>query len=231
MPAKINDELLAALREEIERAWMERGDYSVVDRLAAANPELAEKLYLFFATVVDAPDLLDRHRPELASSAKRTRDWLEKEGFALAARGAAAERTTERTPSEEQRKTADGSQTRGDTFVGLLRKLTGDDPKKIAAELMITSDFLVDLSSNARVLPMKARCELAKRAEKAWGAGERPVLASFEWQDVGVAPLEFRRAASRRGAYAPKSLTYEELVQRSSMDDEQKRYWLTLGGD
>ncbi len=60
-----DDGLLAAFREEIERAWMERGDYSVVDRLAAANPDLTEKLYLFFATVVDAPDLLDLHQPEL----------------------------------------------------------------------------------------------------------------------------------------------------------------------
>jgi hypothetical protein len=229
MCARNNDELLAAFREEIERAWMERGDYSVVDRLAAANPDLTEKLYLFFATVVDAPDLLDRNRRGLANSARRTREWLEKEGLALAAR-AAAGRTTETPTPDEERAVVSGTSTRRATFVGLLRKLTGADPGKLAAKLGISPDFLVDLSSNSRVLPMKARSELAKRGEKAWGAEARLLLASFESSDARAAPSEFRRAASRSGAYAEKSLTYEELVKRSSMEDKHKRYWLDFAG-
>ncbi len=231
MRGRNNDELLAAFREEIERAWMERGDYSVVDRLAAANPDLTEKLYLFFATVVDAPDLLDLHQPELAKSARRTREWLEREGFAVAARAAAARRTTETPTPEEERAVMNGAPIRRETFVGLLRKLTGADPGNLAAKLGITPDFLVDLSSNARVLPMKARGELAKRAEKACGAEESLVFASFEAPDARAASSEFRRAASRAGAYAAKSLTYEELVERSSMDDKHKRYWLKFAGN
>jgi hypothetical protein len=226
MSARNNDERLAAFREEIERAWMERGDYSVVDRLAAANQDLAEKLYLFFATVVDAPDLLDRRQPELADSARRTREWLEREGFALAARVVQEERAAETTTPENERPVADGPPTRRGTFVGLLRRLTGADPERLAAKLDITQDFLVDLSANVRVLPTKARGELAKRAGKAWGADRARVLASLGEPDVRTAAAEFRRAASRSDAYAMTTLTYEQLVQRSSMDAKRKRYWL-----
>jgi len=94
-----NDERLARLMEEIERVWMEDRDESVVDRLAKEHPELAEELYLFLATLVDATDQLGRPRPELAQSAARTRAWLEREGLARAARAVAEGRSTETPPS------------------------------------------------------------------------------------------------------------------------------------
>src|SRR5690348_14999990 len=89
-----DQEQLFHLMEQIERAWMEHGDYALVDRLAAQHPALAEKLYSFFATVVDAPDELDRSRPELEKQSKRVRDWLhEGGGFAIAAAAAESEST------------------------------------------------------------------------------------------------------------------------------------------
>ena len=159
---------------------------------------------------------------------RRTRDWLEKEGFAIAARAAAAGGTTETTTPEEERAVAYDAPPRRETFVGLLRRLTGADPGRLAAELEITPDFLIDLSRNGRVLPMKARGELAKRARKASGTEESLVLASFELPDARAAPSDFRRAASRVSEYAATSLTYVELVQRSSMDDARSAIGSTL---
>lgn len=216
-----NDERLAGLMEEIERAWMEDGDESVVDRLAKENPELAERLYLFFATVIDAPDQLERHRPELAEGAARTRDWLEREGFARAAQGRAMERPTEATPTP----TGKGAEPATPTFVGLLRQETGADPQQLAAELGITLDFLAEVSTNARVLPIRVRRELASRAHRTRGIGLDRALASLE----GSARLQ--RAASRGSAYSDASVTYEVLVSQSQLSPDQKEYWRDLGRD
>lgn len=215
-----NDERLASLMEEIERVWMEDRDESVVDRLAKEYPELAERLYLFLATLVDAPDQLDRHRPELAASAARTRDWLEREGFARAARAAAKGGSTEATPTPTRRVAAPATP----TFVGLLRQVTGADLGTLAAELKVTPDFLVEVSSNATVLPIEVKRELATRADRARAIGFDRALASLE------APVQLRRAASREGAYAAAPETYEDLVSRSQLSEDQKKYWHDLGG-
>lgn len=208
-----NDEGLAGLMEEIERAWIERQDDSVVDRLAKEHPELAERLYLFFATVVDAPDELDRKRPELSDSAARTREWLTREGFTRAANSGQPDATPTRRVAEEATY----------SFVGLLRQLTQASPRVLAAELEITPDFLVEVSSHAAVLPLEAKHELARRANKARGIAVERVLASLE------TPVLLQRAASRDEAYAATSVTYDELVSQSQMSNMQKRYWSKFG--
>jgi hypothetical protein len=215
----VNDERLSGLMEEIERAWMEDRDDSVVDRLAKEHPELAESLYLFFATVVDAPDQLDRHQPHLAESAVRMREWLEREGFARAAQAAAREGSTESTPT----RTREVAEPTTPTFVGLLRKLTGADPGILAAEMEITPDFLVEVSSHAHVLPVEAKRELARRAHGARSIGFDRALAALQ------APQQIQRAASRKGAYSDARLTYVELVSQSQLSAAQKDYWQNLG--
>ncbi|MDB4913710.1 MAG: hypothetical protein JWM95_1354 [Gemmatimonadetes bacterium] len=216
-----NDERLADLMEEIERAWMDDRDESLVDRLAKEHPELAERLYLFFATVVDAPDQLERHRPELAEGAARTRDWLEREGFARAARAAATGTSTQATPTP----TGKVAEQVTPTFVGLLRQVTGADPQKLAAELDITLDFLAEVSSNTRVLPNRVRRELATRAHRVRGIGFDRALASLE------ASVQLQRAASRGAAYSDACVTYQELVNQSQLSADQKEYWHNLGRD
>ncbi|MDB4914943.1 MAG: hypothetical protein JWM95_2587 [Gemmatimonadetes bacterium] len=218
----VNDERLAGLMEEIERAWMENRDDSVADRLAKQYPELAESLYLFFATVIDAQDELGRHRPELADSARRTREWLEKEGFARAERASEVVwKATEATPTPIRRV----AEAVTPTFVGLLRQVTGADPQTLAAELDITLDFLVEVSSNARVLPTRVKRELASRVHRVRGIGFDRALASL------VAPVQLQRAASRGAAYSDARVTYDELVSHSQLSPEQKEYWHNLGSN
>jgi len=149
MSGRNDQDQIFDLMEEIERAWMERGDHSVVDRLAAQHPALAEKLYLFFATVVDAPDELDRSRPELAEQSKRISDWL-REGGGFAAATAAGETDNSQTASPfTGGRTPLSSSPPPPTFFGLLKHVSDShDPEAMASRLDVSVDFLREVSKH-----------------------------------------------------------------------------------
>lgn len=111
--------------------------------------------------------------------------------------------------------------TRPKPFLALLRA-TGQSVRAIAASMEITPDFLVDLSDHGSVLPLKARHELARRASMVRAIDDAEAVASF---DV----VTTKRAASRDTAYPVSTLTFAELVNRSGLSAEQKRFWLSLG--
>jgi hypothetical protein len=232
MSGRNDQEQLFDLMEQIERAWMESGDYTLVDRLAAQHPAVAENLYLFFATVVDAPDELDRSRPELAEQTKRIREWLhEGGGFAIVAAAAAGEtESTETASSVSGETTPQSSSTPPPTFFGLLKK-AGDapDPEAMANRLDVSVDFLREVSKHTDLLPTGVRRELARRVERHFFIDASLVLTSLgEGRMHGGGPLA--RAASRVGGqvFERRALTYEELVKRSSMDESHQRFWLSL---
>lgn len=232
MSGRNDQEQLFDLMEQIERAWMERGDHTLVDRLAAQHPTLAEKLYSFFATVVDAPDALDQSRPELAELSRRIRDWLhEGGGFAIAAAAAAGETESTGTASPVTGEgTPQSSSTPPPTFFGLLRQASGAaDPEAMASRLDVSVDFLREVSRHSDLLPSEVRRELARRVERQFFVDAALALMALgEGQMHGGAPLA--RAASRAGgkAFEQRTLTFEELVKRSSMDESRQRFWLSL---
>lgn len=218
-----NDDRLFALMEEIESAWTARRDNTLVHELAAKHPDLAEELYLFFADVVGVPEALGDKPERLGAIAQRIEKWVESEGFTLAA--AARSSATETTqPSGRQPAQPATPVPKIKSFLGFLKESTGEGAVDLAAALDITVDFLADLSTNAAVLSNRARIELAKRAHKARGIDERLLLSSLELASTS----QLQRAASREAAYNRPSLTYEELVTRSRLDAERKRFWLEL---
>lgn len=239
MSGRNDQEQLFDLMEEIERAWMERGEYTVVDRLAAKHPAVAEKLYLFFATMVDASDQLDRERPELAEQVKRIRQWLQDGGgFALAAASApdphGAETASSPTGIVERTPTA-SSQHRI-TFFGFLKKASHSiDPEAMASRLDVSVDFLREVSKHWDLLPFPVRRELAHRVEHQFHvSASLAMFALGEAQTSGRdAPAPLARAASRAGGkvFERRAVTFEELVNRSSMDENRRRFWLSLARD
>ena len=107
-------------------------------------------------------------------------------------------------------------------FLAILRDATGESVEAIAASMEVTADFLVDLSDHGTVLPLKARAELVRRAAGMLDVGETEAVASFDVASV-------RRAASRDRAYPTTEVTFRELVERSGLSEEQKRYWAGFG--
>jgi hypothetical protein len=231
MSGRNDQEQLFDLMEQIERAWMERSDHALVDRLAAQHPAFAEKLYSFFATVVDAPDELDRLRPELAEQSRRIRDWLHEDGgFAIAAAAAATETESTETAPVTGEGTPESPSTPPPTFFGLLKQVSDTtDPEAMASRLDISVDFLREVSKHVDLLPTKVRRELAQRVERQFFVDASLALTALgEGQMHGEAPLA--RAASRAGGkiFERRTLTYEGLVKRSSMDESRQRFWLSL---
>lgn len=194
------DELCA----ETERAWLDRGDTSVVDRLASEHPEHAAELYELFSALVfsagdgSLPDGWDRLVTE------STQSWLEAEGFELArqaARRAKAPRS----------------------FVKVLQEWTREAPDAIVRRIGDVSwEFLVMVSRFPELVPLRVREELAQRIARSWDIAPEACLRRLDAS--GPVPL----AASRRDPYPPAPSSFDELLGRSSLSETDQAYWTSL---
>jgi hypothetical protein len=211
-----NVELLNRLRLDIERAWNQSEDDEMVHVLARKHPELSEDLYEFFADIVAMS-----FASELAATngEDRMTAWLESGGFAKIAQ-ARREAKTSSTPSTRPTPIVDAT-----NLVAFLKAKTRKDMDALALALGISSRFLLDLSNHSTVLPEKARLELAQRAEQQMSIARLETLRILH----GLARANpMQRAASRSAAFTPQSTTYEAIVNRSGLDNDQKRFWLSL---
>jgi len=104
-----------------------------------------------------------------------------------------------------------------------LRQITRLKATTIAEKMGITVPFLSDLSSHPNVIPFRARNESARRAaDNLPGVSERDVLDSFG------GGLYQQAAAFRDTPFPEEEISFEKLVRRSDMSEEQKEYWLSL---
>ena len=197
-----SENLLSELCAEIERAWTDRRDFSLVGRYAASHPELAEELYDFFSVLV--PSYRNDAIPEdvARDAARQTRDFLERDGFERAAE--AARQTREPWP-----------------FIKFLRERSQAEPKEIARRIgRVSWEFLVMVSRHPPLVPKSVASELVSRVAAAWKIPLEECRARFEAS--GPVP----RAASRKQPYLPGPATFAELLERSSLGEEDRSYWL-----
>jgi len=194
------DDLLAAT----ERAWIDRHDAGVVDRLAAEHPEHAEELYTFFSGLVFGDDESSVPHEVARQAAERTRAWLDDEGFERAREAA------HRSPR---------------TFALFLQRRTRQDPETIARRIGDVSwELLAQVSRYPALVPRPVREELASRIERHWPIPAAESLRAIETS----APMP--RAASRRHPYPPPPSTFEELLGRSSLTARQRSLWAEVAG-
>lgn len=207
---------LQPLFEHLEEAWNATRDSHLVDRLAADQPAHAQEIYEFFADLVEAELDRDRARPEFARSDERTRQWLVHTGFLAAASAKAAAASSSDTTSAAPPVSGNIR-----PVLGLLKAETGEGVDVLARALDVTSDFLIDMSDHADVVPIQAREELAGRIERARGIDRARIMAALT-----VPGRQLQRAASRDRPYVADVPTFAELVQRSSLDQGRKQEWL-----
>ncbi len=201
MDTYAKEPLLDRMFAETERAWIDRRDASVVDRLAAEHPEHATELYELFSALLFGSSLPGE--PAQAAAA-RTRAWLEEEGLDRARHVARQER---RPPS----------------FVRFLQQRTGEPPDAIARRIGDVSwEFLVQVSRYPSLVPAPVRQELADRIGRRWSVGPEECLDRIEAS--GLVP----RAASRRQPFPPEPASFEDLLARSSLGRKQRSYWAGL---
>jgi hypothetical protein len=105
-----------------------------------------------------------------------------------------------------------------------LRRVTGLKATAIAEKLGMSVPFLSDLSSHPNVIPFRARQEFTRRVlANLPGVSERDLLDSF-----GVSSYQ-QAAAYRDTAFPEEDLSFEKIVRRSDLSEEQQQYWLSFG--
>lgn len=147
-----NMHLVDQLCAETERAWIDRRDASVVDRLAGEHPQHASELYEFFSSLIYAsseasvPERLARRAIDC------TRDWLQDQGF-------------------------EGPR----SFLQYLQQRTGEDPDAILGKIENVSwEFLAMVSRYPAVVPEKVCEELASRIAAGWNIAREECLGQIK---------------------------------------------------
>ena len=107
-------------------------------------------------------------------------------------------------------------------LLGIYKKRTDLKPAAIARALGVSVTFISDLNRHAKTVPQTWRKALAMIAKEALDIPITVTLQAFE--QPFVAP----RAASRDEAYTKDTTTWEQILGRSGMSEDAKRYWRDL---
>jgi hypothetical protein len=93
----------------------------------------------------------------------------------------------------------------------------------IAAMLKnVTIEYLVLISRHPNIVPTAVKKTLAANIEQVWG-----IALNDSIQCLDIKP-NVVRAASRSRPFAPEPQTFEELLDRSELNQEQKSFWVHL---
>lgn len=107
-----------------------------------------------------------------------------------------------------------------------LREHTRLPPSAIADAIEVPVPFLSVVSRHPTAVPAPWRTELATRAERTLQVDRRIVMASFD------TPFQYDMAASRDTPYATDTVrNYADILDRSGMSPEARRFWRALAAD
>lgn len=113
-------------------------------------------------------------------------------------------------------------QTPPSNLLSLVRQETTDTPSKIAQNLGVTVPFLKSCSDFSDVVPKRCKEELIERAANVYS------IDKYRVREVVEHPKHLQKAASRDRPYSNKTLTFEQIVKTSSMDEDSQAFWLAL---
>jgi hypothetical protein len=93
----------------------------------------------------------------------------------------------------------------------------------IAARLKnVTTEYLILISRHPNIVPTVVKKTLATNIEQVWGID---LNDSIQYLDIKPNVV---RAASRSRPFAPEPQTFEELLDRSELNQEQRSFWVHL---
>jgi hypothetical protein len=236
MNEQINLDFLSELCAQLERAWQDRQDRSLVYELSGQFPQYSEYLHEFFEDLVLGPDVVPNKK--ISQAEDRVAEWLSASAFDIvvaAAASAPSTTTTQQTrsaqtlepePRHDANEQDENPSARGMASTSwqlFLRQRTKQKLPDLVRKLSnVTTEYLVLVSRHPSIVPQSVKAKLAKEVECAWGV---PVDESFSY--LAHEP-ELRRAASRRQPFAKEPETFEELLSRANLSKEQKAIWLRL---
>jgi hypothetical protein len=234
MSDKINVDVMNQLFGEIENAWRDRKDRMLVYQLAQEHPALRDELYEFFEDLVlgDSNEV----SPEVADAEEKVARWIQSSGVNIAAEAARRERvntpatTTSRPgdvnepvhqPTRSQPQTATAA-----TWVAFLRERVHCPLRDLAKALPnVTVEYLVLVSRHPDKVPRAVCTKLATFVENCWHV---PADESLKYLSTNQSAVV--RAASRASPFGQEPMTFEDLLNRAALSQEQKDFWLQYAG-
>jgi hypothetical protein len=236
MKQNINLDILAELCGRLERAWQDRQDRTLVYKLSDEFPEYREDLHEFFADLILGPDIPSNEK--IARAEDRVAQWLGSSAFELAMAAATpSTTTTPATISAQVSNTESRSEELASgeppippreaaaSWLVFLRRRTKQNLPNLAHELNnVTTEYLVLVGRHPHLVPQSVKTKIAQDVERAWGV---PVEESFSY--LSQEP-QWRRAASRARPFEREPKTFEELLDRAHLSNEQKALWLRYAG-
>jgi hypothetical protein len=236
MNEQINLDFLSELCAQLERAWQDRQDRSLVYELSSQFPQYSEYLHEFFEDLVLGPDVAPNKK--ISEAEDRVAEWLSASAFDIvvaAAASAPSTTTTQQTrsaqalesrPQHDEKEKDENTSARGTASTSwqvFLRQRTKQKlPDLVRGLSNVTTEYLVLVSRHPSLVPLSVKARLAQEVERTWGV---PVNESFSY--LAHEP-ELRRAASRTRPFEREPETFEELLDRANLSKEQKAIWLRL---
>jgi hypothetical protein len=192
MNEQINLDMLAELCGQLERAWQDRQDRTLVYELSDQFPQYREDLYEFFEDLILGPA---GHSNEKISQAEdRVAQWLGSAAFDLvvAAAGAtptspttqqtASTQTSESEPRQDEsaphEKPSEHGTTSASWLVFLRRRTKQKLPNLVQGLSNVTTEYLVLVGRHPHIVPQSVKARIAQDVEHAWGV---PVEESFSY--------------------------------------------------
>jgi hypothetical protein len=209
-------ELLTQLLAQIECAWTDGQDRTLVFKLAQQHPEFSEELHEFFADLVVDPAYPDEVTNRFLEAEDRVAEWLNQSGFDVASSVAAS-------PKDTSTSVDAATPEYGSNLIMFLKRQTNNALPNIVRRLEnMTSEYLILVSRHPQVVPERAKEFIAKQIEDVWGISFGD---SFHFLTANPHAV---RAASRSSPFGPEPRTFEELLKRSDLSKEQMSFWLNL---
>jgi hypothetical protein len=107
-------------------------------------------------------------------------------------------------------------------LVNQLRRYTGLTAAAVAHSLDVPLVFLSLLERHAGSVPQGWRTELSKRAQQKLGVTSDVVMSALDYTD------QLRPAALRDSSPPSVTLSYEEMLAQSGMDEAARQFWRHL---
>jgi superfamily I DNA/RNA helicase len=108
-------------------------------------------------------------------------------------------------------------------YLGYVSDETGEPPSAITQGIGTSRPFLILVTQNSNSVDDCIRDEIADRTVKKWPQLNRDhVLTSLKTSSERI-------AASRNKPYSSSILSFEQILDRSGMSEEEKDYWRKLG--
>lgn len=231
-----SNDILRDLLAEIDRAWRDKKDRTIVDRLSRDYPEFQDELYEFFSDLVLGPEQqLSNKQSDAEDDVHR---WILATGLDVARTTrcsilSAPTSSAHNSPGSATLQGPDSNRESTDlktpagvphTWIAFLRTRTKLRLPDLAMALPhATTEYLVLVSRHPAVVPSTVKEQLAQYTQERFGIPRQDSL-----QCLSEAP-RLLRAASRSKPFDSDPVSFADLLDRAALNPADKNFWLNSG--